>query len=165
MCRAARPSAGARHDDDCGESSVRETPHASRLVRDAHLLVVALVAVLVLVQAALAGQSDRLFGTLAIGVHGQVANAIFVLVLVNLGLGWRAGVRGARFVVLAALVVTVSIQTGLGYAGRTSLGAAAWHIPTGVAVFGLATASATLSISSRIGSPVVGERHPTSRTR
>jgi hypothetical protein len=88
-------------------------------------------------------------------VHGQIANVVFLLVLANVALGWRAGVRGARFVVLAALVVAVSAQTGLGYAGRTSLDAAAWHVPTGVAVFGLAVASLTLSLRDGTGRPAL----------
>lgn len=121
----------------------------------AHRVVIVLVAVLVLLQAVLAGQSDRLFGTITIDVHGQIANVIFLLVLANVALGWRAGVRGARFVVLAALVVAVSAQTGLGYAGRTSLDAAAWHVPTGVVVFGLAVASLTLSLGNRTGRPAL----------
>jgi len=41
-------------------------------------------------------------------------------------------------------VLLVSIQIGMGYAGRTSLGAAAWHIPNGVAIFGLAVYNVTL---------------------
>lgn len=120
-----------------------------------HRLLTSLVAALVLLQAALAGQSDRLFGTIRISVHGTVANVILVLVVANLGLGWRAGARGAQLAVLVALFVAVSAQTGLGYAGRTSLDAAAWHIPTGVAVFGLAAASLTLSLVGKPARPAI----------
>lgn len=111
-----------------------------------HQVLASVVAALVLLQAVLAGQSSRLFGTMGIGVHGTVANVIFVLVLADLAVAWRAGVSRPQLGVLAALFVAIVAQTGLGYAGRTSLGAAAWHIPTGVAIFGLAVTSLTLSL-------------------
>lgn len=107
------------------------------------------VAALVLVQAVLAGQSSRLFGTMGIGIHGTVANITFMLALANLAVGWRAGLSQLQLGVLAALFVGIFVQTGLGYAGRTSLDAAAWHIPTGVAIFGLAVTSLTLSLVNR----------------
>ena len=40
--------------------------------------------------------------------------------------------------VAAAIVVLMTLQIGLGYSGRDSADAAAWHIPNGVAIFGLA---------------------------
>lgn len=114
-----------------------------------HQLLAGVVAALVLLQAVLAGQSNRLFGTIGIGIHGTVANIIFALALANLALGWRARVSRTQLVVLAALFAVILAQTGLGYAGRTSLDAAAWHIPTGVAIFGLAVTSFTMSLANR----------------
>jgi len=46
----------------------------------------------------------------------------------------------------AALVVAMFVQTGLGYAGRTTAGAASWHVPLGVAIFGLAVAHASAAV-------------------
>jgi hypothetical protein len=36
--------------------------------------------------------------------------------------------------------VLVTAQIGLGYAGRESAGAASWHVPNGVIIFGLTVA-------------------------
>lgn len=114
-----------------------------------HQLLATVVAALVLLQAVLAGQSSRLFGTIGIGIHGTVANVTFMLALANLAVGWRARLTRPQLGVLAALFATIFVQTGLGYAGRRSLDAAAWHIPTGVAIFGLAVTSLTLSLVNR----------------
>ncbi len=45
----------------------------------------------------------------------------------------------------AVLALLLTTQIGLGYAGRTSLNAAAWHIPNGVLSFGIAVYLATRS--------------------
>jgi hypothetical protein len=45
--------------------------------------------------------------------------------------------------------VAVVSQIGLGYTGSDSATAAAWHVPGGVAVFGLAVWS--LALSTRLG--------------
>ena len=94
------------------------------------------VAVLVLVQAALAGRS--LFGAWSIAVHGTVGNATYGLALVAVAaaVAGRAG-RHATAVAVVLLVV-LTAQIGLGYAGRESSEAAAWHVPLGVLAFGIA---------------------------
>ncbi|MGH9183375.1 MAG: hypothetical protein ACRDZ9_06125 [Acidimicrobiales bacterium] len=106
-------------------------------MRRAYHAVIGLVAVVVLVQAVMAGQSDRLFGDLDITLHGVLGNVVFALGLVAVGLAVAA--RAGRSVVVTTVVLAVllTIQVGLGYSGRTSLSAAAWHIPNGVAIFGL----------------------------
>jgi len=113
------------------------------------------LAVLVLLQAVVAGQA--IFGSWEIEVHGWLGNASFVagLALVVVAVRRRAG---RMLVVLAvAMAVALFIQTGLGYAGRTALAAASWHVPLGVVIFGLSVANATLvwapSLSAGSGRP------------
>ena len=97
--------------------------------------------VLILVQAFLAGRA--LFGGWSITVHGVVGNITFLFALATLVLAWRARLRPATTVagVLAALITA---QIGLGYSGREALEAAAWHVPLGVTIFGLAVYQLTL---------------------
>lgn len=97
-----------------------------------------LVAVLVLVQAWMAGSSDRLFGSLDIVTHGIVGNISYLLAIGALVLTIVARANKSAIGVAAAIVVLMTIQIGLGYTGRSSNDAAAWHIPNGVAIFGLA---------------------------
>ena len=96
----------------------------------------ATVAGLILLQAFLAGR--HLFGTWAIGAHGVLGNITFALGLLLAALAALRRVDRASIVASSLLAVTLTAQVGLGYAGRTSLGAAAWHIPNGVLAFGLA---------------------------
>lgn len=96
----------------------------------------ALLALLVLVQAVIAGQAT--FGQWDIEVHGWLGNTSFAVALVLVGLAIRARTHRASVVVAVALVVAMFAQIGLGYAGRTAAAAAAWHIPLGVTIFGLA---------------------------
>jgi heme A synthase len=76
-------------------------------------------------------------------VHGVVGNVTFAFALAMLILAWRARQRPAT-TVAAVLVVLISAQIGLGYSGRDSLEAAAWHVPMGVTIFGLAVYLLTL---------------------
>lgn len=91
---------------------------------------------LMLVQAVIAGRSDRLFGTWDIAVHGVAGNIVFLLVVINIILLVVARAGRAALITAGVLVAVVVAQIGLGYSGRTSVAAAAWHIPTGVAAFG-----------------------------
>ena len=119
--------------------------HAPRVARPASVvhrgLAITLV-VLVLLQAVIAGQA--LFGGWAIDLHGWIGNGSFALGVVLVVLAVRSGVGNGGIPVAVALVVTMFVQTGLGYAGRTALGAASWHVPLGVVIFGLAVVHATL---------------------
>ena len=107
----------------------------------------AVVAVLVLTQAVLAGRA--LFGSWSITVHGVVGNVTFALAaaLAVVAAVARAGRHAVAVAVALAIVLTA--QVGLGYAGRDSIEAAAWHIPNGVLAFGLAAHQLTLAWSSR----------------
>ncbi len=113
-----------------------ERPYQGRYVLVAYQVTsVALIAV-VLLQAILAGRGWFLDGDI-IKVHGYVGNATFLL-SVALALLGRAATRSIRAVApLVLLVILITIQTGLGYAGRDNATAAAWHVPNGVLIFGL----------------------------
>ena len=94
---------------------------------------------LVLVQAWMAGHSDALgYGDFDITVHGIVGNVSYLLAVAALVLTLVARANKGAMVVAAVIVALMTIQIGLGYSGRDSRGAAAWHIPNGVAIFGLA---------------------------
>lgn len=98
-----------------------------------------LLAGAVLLQAALAGQFMASTSSL-IDAHRVVAEVIPLgaLVLVVLAARVRRAARGLARLLwwsIAGLVLVV-VQTGIGFAGRSSSSSAAVHIPLGVAVFG-----------------------------
>jgi hypothetical protein len=93
----------------------------------------------VLVQAVLAGQ----FLTSRPGLldfHRILAEAIPLAAIALVALTWRRrelGSVGQRMLQLSVLsLVAIVIQTGLGFAGRSSPTAVAVHVPLGVALFG-----------------------------
>ena len=92
--------------------------------------------ILVLAQAVIAGQS--LFATWDIRVHGWLGNGSFLLSVVGAGLAVAARSSRSSLVMAAAMPIVMVGQIGLGYAGRTALPAASWHVPLGVTTFGLA---------------------------
>jgi len=101
----------------------------------------AILAVLVLVQAGLAGQF--LTGSGGRGTHRLIGEALGLVALVVAGMGYRLrAVDRDRWWLGVALVVMVVAQTGLGFAGRDSTTAAAFHVPVGVATFGAALVAA-----------------------
>jgi hypothetical protein len=103
----------------------------------AHLTLAYVLPVLVLVQAALAGQ--HLFEGSSISVHGVLGEVTFALTVVGLGLAIARRCDGVVFAVAVALLALSFAQVGLGFVGRDTSAAAAWHIPVGVAIFGLTT--------------------------
>ena len=107
----------------------------------------ALFATLVLVQAILAGRGWFIDIDL-IEVHGYVGNAVFLVAVLQAALAFAvfgpAGIRNPVLVICVVLVALVVAQIGLGYAGRDSAGAAAMHVPNGVLIFGLTTATNTM---------------------
>lgn len=94
---------------------------------------------LVLFQAFLAGRGWFKDYDL-IDVHGMVANVVFLVAVAQAALAFLAVGRGVPLLLAGVLVVLVVVQIGLGFAGRESAEAAAWHIPNGVLIAGLATA-------------------------
>ena len=116
-----------------------------------HRIVAEVLAALVLAQAVVAGQA--LFGDWSIRVHGFMGNASFLLGLVLLGLAVVGRPARTRLVLSAVLVPALFAQTGLGYVGRETAEAAAWHVPLGVAIFGLTVVLGTRRSSSALAGP------------
>lgn len=126
-------------------------PTSEASVGRAHRVVAEVLLALVLVQAVVAGQA--LFGDWSISVHGYLGNASFVLGVVLVGLAVVGRSDRTRLVLSVILVAALFAQTGLGYVGRETAEAAAWHVPSGVAIFGLT--------AFLVGRPVGGTRTPT----
>jgi hypothetical protein len=105
-----------------------------------------LVPLCILVQAIFAGQGIFI-DTDQFDIHGGLGSLTLLLALIQAVLVFFAGFRG-RGAGLAlglslTLVVLVIIQLGLGYSGRDGGNAAAWHVPLGVAIFGLSVGTAS----------------------
>lgn len=101
-----------------------------------HRMVTVALPVVVLVQASLAGQ--HLFEGSSISLHGILGNVTFALAVVGVALAVVRRSDAPTFFVAVALMALAFAQVGLGYVGRETSAAAAWHIPAGVAIFGLA---------------------------
>lgn len=116
------------------------SPVASRTkLLNGYRALAGLLAILVLVQAWMAGNSQTLgYGDQDIVTHGIVGNISYLVAVAALVLTLVARANKAAVGVAVAIVVLMTIQIGLGYTGRDSNTAAAWHIPNGVAIFGLA---------------------------
>lgn len=115
---------------------------ARPILSAAHRVLAVLLPALVLVQATLAGQ--HLFEGAGITLHGILGNVTFVLALIGVVLVVARGGDGAAFFVAVSLLALSVAQVGLGYMGRETPTAAAWHIPLGVSFFGLACYQAAL---------------------
>ena len=100
----------------------------------AHRVAAEVLLALVLAQAVVAGH--YLFGDWSIRVHGFMGNGSFVLGRVLLGIAVVGRGDRTRLLLSAVLVAALFAQTGLGYVGRETAEAAAWHVPLGVAIFG-----------------------------
>lgn len=123
-------------------TSVREPLHTAYFAANAVLMV------LVLLQAALAGQA--LFSTTGFEVHGYIGNASFALGLVGALLAFASRAGRGFLTASAVLLVALFAQTGLGYVGRETASAAQIHVPLGVATFGL-TIAITVVLAVRRG--------------
>ncbi|HEU0163466.1 MAG TPA: hypothetical protein VFQ54_00400 [Thermomicrobiales bacterium] len=81
--------------------------------------------------------------------HRRLGNLLGVVTVLTLGVAiycWRKGrFSPAPMIRGTVIVVLIVIQIILGYATRDSTNAIVWHIPTGVALMGLATANAALA--------------------
>ncbi len=116
-----------------------------RLIRGFQL-VAGLVALLILVQATLAGQFTYKEPSLK-DVHAIVGNVLFMLALLQLALAWftRDAWRYRMVIWSAILVLLIVAQIGLGYGSRDNVDSAAIHIPVGVFLFALSSIIAMLS--------------------
>jgi hypothetical protein len=104
-------------------------------------LVSALTVVLVLLQAFMAGRGVYIDHDL-LKDHGYVGDVTFISVVLQCILVARMGIpnplRNRLLGLNVLLLILVTIQLALGYNGRDSSTAAAWHVPNGVLIFGLA---------------------------
>ena len=116
-----------------------------RLIRGFQL-VAGLIALLILVQATLAGQFTYNEPDLK-DVHAIVGNVLFMLALLQLALAWftRDAWRYRMVIWSAILVLLIVAQIGLGYGSRENVDSAAIHIPVGVFLFALSSIIAMLS--------------------
>ena len=117
-----------------------------RLIR-VFQIIAGLIALLILVQATLAGQFEHNGADLK-GVHAMMGNILFMLAIVQLALAWLT--RDAwryKMVIWSALVLLLIVaQIGLGYGSRDSGDSAAIHIPVGVFLFALSSIIAMLAM-------------------
>lgn len=108
-----------------------------------------LVPALVVIQAALTGQT-WFAGAGLTGLHGGVGHAVLLLAVVTAGLAWWARVPRAIPVTLTILLGLIVAQVGLGYSGHRAAveTASALHIPLGVLIVAIATTAATTLTTS-----------------
>jgi hypothetical protein len=105
--------------------------------------------VVVLVMAALAGHSARLFGSGDIEVHGFLGELLFAMSLVMVVLSFMTQTRGLVVGFAVAFAALCFAQVGLGFVGRDTIEAAAWHIPNGVLIMGVAVGHLFLILPTR----------------
>ncbi len=117
-----------------------------RLIRGFQL-VAGLIALLVLVQAVLAGQFLTGEEEDLESVHKIVGYALFILAVVQLAFAWLG--RDAwryRMVIWSVVILLLTVaQVGLGDASHDSSSAEAIHIPAGVLLFSLTSIVTMLS--------------------
>lgn len=89
-----------------------------------------------------------------INFHEIVANALFPLALLLLGLSIVAGFQRRGRMMLWSFILTALVvsQIGLGYATRSNTEITAYHIPAGVLVFGAALIVALMSYGLSLNS-------------
>jgi hypothetical protein len=129
-----RPDTSAQEPADRAEAPPGRAGTALSRARRA---IAGLIAVVVVLLAFLAGRFLFL-GDLVIELHGYVGNAVFVLAIVNLGLGLADGAGGVEMAIAGAVALLTFTQIGLGYVGRDTAEAASLHVPNGVLLMGLA---------------------------
>ena len=111
--------------------------------------------VLIVVQAFLASQGfwggDR---SLVTG-HGQLGNAVFLLIVIQGVLAVmlaNGGVMPRAVMLMAGLaVVLVVAQIGLGYSTRNDFTITAWHVTNGVLLMGISAALSAIAWTYRPG--------------
>ncbi|MEX0683692.1 MAG: hypothetical protein WD904_13265 [Dehalococcoidia bacterium] len=108
--------------------------------------VAGLIAVLVFLQAILAGQFLYSEPDLK-DVHEMVGNFLVLAAIAQLALAWltRDSWRYKMVIWSALILVLIIAQTGLGYSGRDEPDIAALHIPLGVFIFSLTSIVAMLA--------------------
>ncbi len=125
-------------------ASTRE--NTGRVARTLLKLSAVMAALLIMTQALFAGRG-LFIDPDDIAVHAAIGNGTFVVALIQVALVLVAGFRGRRLAIAAgtalSLLALVIVQMALGYTGRDHPNAAAWHVPMGVLIFGIAVFSAS----------------------
>ncbi len=86
-----------------------------------------------------------------IDVHAMLGNFMFLVAVIQLGMTFYAmpkGLASRNLLILASVTVLLLIaQIGLGYStrGDNAIDALAWHLPNGVLLMGVTTATAVLA--------------------
>ena len=85
-------------------------------------------------------------------VHEIIANALFPLAIILFGLVFLAQFerRNQMLFWTGLLLILIISQIGLGYSSRNDITLLAWHIPSGVAIFGAALVVMLLSFGLRL---------------
>jgi hypothetical protein len=110
------------------------TTNKPGLVR-AYVIATAILTLLVLVQAVLAGRYIAGLGDIL--THGQVGNASFVMGFIAAVLALVSNMPRRQLILAGVVLLMLFTQTGLGYVARTNVEAAAWHVPLGIITFSL----------------------------
>lgn len=113
----------------------------------AYRVLAGLSALLMLVMAALAGRHVSLGA--GIELHGVLGNIVFTFAVIMVVLSFVTQTRGVVVGHAVAFAALCFAQVGLGYVGRETAEAAAWHIPNGVLLMGLAVAHLSLILPGR----------------
>jgi hypothetical protein len=123
-----------------------KAPTTSRpgLVR-AYVIATAILTVLVVIQAVLAGRGIAGLGDFL--THGQVGNASFVVGFAAALLAVAAKMPQRQVILAGIVLLMLFTQTGLGYVARESVEATAWHVPLGVITFSLVVLQFVAAIS------------------
>ena len=133
-------------------------PASPGLIR-AFQIVAGVIALLVFLQAVLAGQFAYGGEQDFIDVHEMTANVLTLLAIALIVLAyltrntWRYRMLIWSVVILALIIA----QTGLGYVGRDELDAIAWHIPLGVFLFSLTSIVAMLAFMDERAKAALGK--------
>ena len=93
-------------------------------------------------------------------IHAIVANTLFPLAIILFGLVFLAQFqrRNQMIIWTGLLLIAIISQIGLGYSTRDDATLLAWHIPSGVAIFGLALVVMLLSFGLRFEDEGLGKR-------
>ena len=133
-------------DERVTETAVPPTTARPGLLT-AYRVLAGLAVLIVLVQAALAGRHLSLGA--GIELHGILGNSLFAIAVVMVVLSFLTQTRGVVVGHAVAFAALCFAQIGLGYVGRDTAEAAAWHIPNGVLLMGLAVAHLSLILPGR----------------
>jgi hypothetical protein len=84
-------------------------------------------------------------------IHEFIANALFPLGIILFGLVFMAQFQRRNLMLFwtGLLLIAIISQIGIGYSARNNASLLAWHIPSGVAIFGFAMIVMLLSFGLR----------------